>query len=125
MREAGRRQRASPGERPGRQAGAAWREGRTHPWPRGGRGEGTGLGNMDPRPGLASWLMSPWSSRVSSPGVRFLSANNGDMGVPTTLGSLQLLGTTQREALMREVKQVTAGDRMWEPEAEGLHYSGG
>lgn len=66
-----------PGTAPGSQAGATWREGRTHPSPRGGRGGGTELGNMDLRPGLASRLMSPWSSHASSLGSCFLNANKG------------------------------------------------
>lgn len=124
---AGGRQEAAgiPG-RAAREANRCCLEGREDPsLPRGGRGEGTELGNTDPRPGLASWLMSPWPSHVSSLVSHLLGANNGDMGVPTIPGSLQLSGTMWREAHVQEAQQVTVGDRMWGQEVEGLHYSGG
>lgn len=93
MRETGRRQQSPLGEVLGNQAGATWKEGRTHPWPRQGKGMGTELGNMDPRPGWASWLMSPWPNHASSLSSWFLSANSGDTVVPTPLGSLKFSGT--------------------------------
>ena len=127
LREAGRRQRSSLGQLPGSQAGATWREGRTHLWSKGGRGVGTELGTMDSRPGLASWLMSPWSSHASSLGSFFSSMQTKGTHHPW---GAAVLGSSMRGAPVQESKQVMVADRMWGQEEEGLlapvlHYSGG